>query len=119
MVSEFLERIFWIETQLQLAHWQEERGFHHEILGKFYKDIVKAFDKLVESFLGDDSKLISISDSMYKLDNNVDLVDLIKHIRIFLDDLNENVEFNQRGLGNLVDELYNITERNSYLLNKK
>ena len=40
MVTEFLERIFWVESQLQLAHWQEPRGFHHEMLGEFYKKIV-------------------------------------------------------------------------------
>lgn len=118
MVGNFLERIFWIETQLQLAHWQEKRGFHHKILGKFYEEVVEEFDKLVECFLGDATKQIMVSDSLYKLDNNVDLQEIIKTIRIFLDDLHEDMEFNQRGLSNIVDDLYNITERHSYLLNR-
>jgi hypothetical protein len=119
MVKDFLERIFWVENQLQLAHWQEQRGFHHETLGKFYKKVVKGFDKLIEAYLGDRTKQILISDSLYKLDNHVDLQEIINTLRVFLDDLHEEVQFNERGLGNLVDDLYNITEQYSYLLNRK
>lgn len=119
MVSNFLERIFWIESQLRLAHWQEQRGFHHEILGEFYKDIIKGFDKLVECYLGDRTKSVLIADSLYKLDNHVDLQEIINTLRQFLDDLHEAIEFNERGLNNIVDDLYNTTERYSYLLNKK
>lgn len=119
MVSNFVERIFWIESQLQLAHWQEQRGFHHKMLGDFYKKIVKGFDKLVEGYLGDRTKQVLISDSLYKLDNNVDLQEIINELRKFLDDLHEAIEFNERGLNNIVDNLYNTTEKYSYLLNKK
>ena len=119
MVKDFLERIFWVESQLQLAHWQETRGFHHEMLGKFYKKIGKGFDKLVECYLGDRTNQIVISEALYKLDNNIDLQEIINHLRIFLDDLHEDIQFSERGLNNLVDDLYNITEQYSYLLNKK
>jgi len=29
-MKDLLEKIFWIETQTQLAHWQEDNGFRHE-----------------------------------------------------------------------------------------
>lgn len=118
-VKNFLERIFWIETQVQLKHWQEKSGFHHEQLGKFYEEIVNGFDKLVEGYLGDESKSISISDELFKLDNDLDSKTIIEHTRNFLDDLEESIEFNERGLENLVDDLYNINEKYSYLLNRK
>lgn len=119
MTKNFLERIFWIETQLQLKHWQEKSGFHHEQLGSFYSEITEEFDKLVECYLGDTTKKVVISESLFKLENDKDINTIIMEIRKFLDELKEDKEMQERSLLNLIDEIYNDVERFSYLLNRK
>lgn len=118
-VKNFLENIFWIETQIQLAHWQESRGFHHEMLGEYYEKMVKGLDKLVEAYLGDRTKQILLGESLFRMENHIDLQIIINTVRTFLDNLHESIEFNERGMENLVDDLYNINEKYSYLLNMK
>lgn len=119
MVRDFLERIFWIETQLQLKHWQETRGFHHEKLDELHKEFQDVIDKLVECYLGDETKTIKVSESLFKLTNDVDISLILVEMKVFVTQLQAATEFTERGMNNIVEELSNLIERYTYILNRQ
>jgi len=119
-MKDLLEKIFWIETQMQLAHWQEEYGFRHEQLGKFYEEIQDLFDLLIESYSGFLGKKIKVSESLFKLQNDIDINDaLLVEIRKFIETLKKSKDFEHYFLQNVLDDIATLTERYSYLLNRK
>jgi len=119
-MKDLLEKIFWIETQTQLAHWQEDNGFRHEQLGKFYDEIQDLFDLLIESYSGFLGKKVKVSESLFKLQNDIDINDsLLLEIRKFIESVKANKEFEHFFLQNVLDDIATLTEKFAYLLNKK
>ncbi len=117
MQLSFIEKIFWMQSQLQLAHWQEpQSGFKHEVLGKYYKSLNKELDTLVECYSGIFSRsAIQIGDTLFIVKNNETPEGLITEI---LDIINSfRVAFEKHpALVNIIDDILTLTYQNKYLL---
>jgi DNA-binding ferritin-like protein len=119
-MKNFLEEIFWIEAQIQLNHWQETRGFHHEIYGKFHSEISEKFDELVETFIGGNNNVAPlVSDSLFVLTNNMAVDTLITQIKKFVGELHDAKEMQSHALQNVLDDILTLIDKYNYLLNRE
>lgn len=113
-----IEKINYFLFQLQLKHWQEQNGFHHEVLGKYYSDLQGEFDKLVEvyiSFYGD----ILITESLYVFINHIDMLGVYQvEINKFIAELRQ--EHNEiHAIVNILDDIASMVAQYTYLLQRK
>lgn len=117
-IKEYIEKVFWIQNQIKLKHWQEPTsGFQHEKLGVFYDEISEKLDELVEASIavyGVD--IVYISDATFKLDNDAGSLDLTDMILKILLEFRSFFESSQQfGLVNIVDDVSSLTLKYKYL----
>jgi|SRR6185369_4632597 len=119
-MKKLVETMFWIENQIQLCHWQEKSGYKHEILGKFYEEIIDQIDRFVESSTGClDEDILNCGEVLFKLINNYNLIELVDAINTeFIKIREQLVKLEIPELINIVDEIQGIVKRNKYLLQK-
>jgi len=111
------ERVFYFQNQLLLKHWQEPNGFKHKIIGDYYKDITKLFDKLIECYISI-SKEITITETAYIITNQIDLTHTFYlDLKNFISDCRN--EMLEQSLVNILDDISTIIEHYNYLLNKE
>jgi len=117
-MNDILERIFWIQSQIKLAHWQEKSGYRHLVLDQYYKDISKEFDRLVETIQGGLTTTLKITDSLFTINNDIDYEKFQIECYKFIDKL--RIKFKEQNyITNILDDIDTIINRNSDLLRKK
>lgn len=122
LIKEYIEKIFWIQNQVKLSHWQvKPSGWQHKVLGKYYDSISEQIDNLVETSIGIFGEEMSIiSDSMFKLYNNFDLNNMIDEIVKVLSEFREAfLELEANSLVNIIDEMTALTYKTQYLLRRQ
>lgn len=119
MKLELLEKIFFIQSQVQLAHWQETSGYRHQVLGDYYKESSELFDFLVETYIGSIGE-IQIQDSLYKIHNQVDLQMLFIDITNILQEFKMSFNHDQPKIEliNIIEDLLSLTYKTKGLLKK-
>lgn len=115
--KEFIEKIFWIQNQIQANHWaQPVSGFKHEVLGKFYSSMNSFCDQLVETYGGLYGKeAIRIGESLYIVKDNLDNLTMFTDILNILTSFREEFK-DQPALVNVIDDMLTETARNKYLI---
>lgn len=115
--KEIIEKIFWIESQLQLLHWREPKsGFKHEVLGKYYSSMQSFLDLFVETYGGIFGKeAIALGDSLYAVKNNEVIDVVIDDILTIITEFRAVFE-TQPALVNILDDILTETYKNKYLL---
>ena len=121
--SDFIEKLFYIQNQIQLKHWEETSGWRHKQLGKFYQEIGNLIDELVESTAGIyKDEVLVISNSMYTINNNIEISELLSDILIIFFDLKKHfIETNpdlNAGLINIIDNTISVINRTANMLDK-
>lgn len=115
--KEFIEKLFWIQNQLQLSHWREPiSGFRHATLGTYYKTMNEFIDTLVETYggvVGKDS--IALGESLYAVKNDVSITEVINDILTVLTDFRVSFE-SVPALVNIIDDMMTETYKSKYLL---
>jgi hypothetical protein len=84
MLNNFIEKIFWIQDQIQLKTWQEKRLYHAQLLERFHVDMCTVLDILVKAYMSNDKQVL-ISESLFVIENDVDMNSVLHEIREFLD----------------------------------
>ena len=119
-MQDFLEKIFWIEAQTKLAHWQEKNGFRHEVLGKFHSELSEKFDLLVEAFIGSTGNIAPlVSQTAYVLSNNIEMENLIRRISTIMHEITQDKRFQTSSLINITDDIATIIDKYTYLLGRE
>ena len=52
MIEKLIEKSFHARDAAHIEHWKTKSGFHHEVLGEYYENVVKSLDKYVEAYIG-------------------------------------------------------------------
>ncbi len=52
MLDELIARVFATRNCVHLAHWSTNSGYHHEVLGTLYSDLISNLDSIVEAHMG-------------------------------------------------------------------
>ena len=118
MIKNFIERIFWIQDQLKLSCWQENRLYHTIELNKFYDTIVFKFDIMVKAYAGIEKEII-VSEQLYILENNIDVNKIIDEIKDFMDFIKTDPGGWGGAMQSIVDEILMSTEVFSNTFNKQ
>ena len=118
MIDNFVERIFWIQDQTKLKAWQEDRLHHSIALDKFHNGISLLFDKLVRAYMSKE-KLITISNELFVIENDVDMNMVIHEAREFLDYIKSDKEGWGGAMQSLIDEILSVVEIFANTYNKQ
>lgn len=117
-MENLVERIFWTTDQIRLKCWQEDRLYHSNVLREFYSTMNYMFDNLIRAYMSSDKKIF-ISDSLFKLENDVDMNTVIFEIKEFLDELKTDKEGWGGAMQGMIDEILGVVEVFANTFNKK
>ncbi len=109
MVNNIIEKIFWIQDQVKLKSWQEERLYHAKELNEFHVILSTKLDSLIRAYMSDTRKVF-ISESLFKIENDVDMNSVLNEIRDFMDDLKTDREGWGGAMQGLIDEILGVVE---------
>jgi hypothetical protein len=114
--QDIIEKILWIQNQAQTLHWkQPSSGFLHQTMGNWYKEINKLSDKFVETTMGVfGAENITISDSMYKVDAEMELEIYFNDVLSILIKFREEL-VEAPALVNILDDMSSLTYQYIYL----
>jgi len=112
----FIEKILWIQNQIQFNHWVETSGWRHKVLGDFYSDINKLLDELVESIGGIfDKESLYIGIEMYKVESELSNDKLLNDIIVIIETFRKYFT-NLNGVIKILDDILTIIHTTSYKL---
>lgn len=86
-MKNFIEKIIWIDGQLFLLTLQEKRLFHAIELNKYAIELRGDLFNLAEIYISTTGKEIFISDTLFAVENNSDIVSILGEIKDFLEDI--------------------------------
>jgi hypothetical protein len=117
-MKNLVEKIFYFQNQLQLKHWQEQKGFAHHLQGEYYTHLNSQFDLLVECYMST-SKDLTATETAYILINHIDIVETYNNeLRKFISEM--RTEFVESpALLNILDDISTLVEKYNYLLEKE
>ena len=52
MIEQLVAKTFALRDCAHYAHWATSSGYHHEVLGEVYSEVVKFVDRLMEAYIG-------------------------------------------------------------------
>lgn len=115
--NELIEKIFWVQSQLQLLHWREPKsGFRHQIIGNFYKELTETLDSLIEVIAGTFSREhIILGETLYKVSNDTDIKIVVDDIINILYDFRK-IYAEYPAIINVLDDSLTISYKYKYLL---
>ena len=105
MIKELIARVFCTRNCAHLAHWNEDSGYRHEVLGEFYGDIVDLLDKFVETYIGNFGELGSVKIKGEECESLMScLEDDLKWMEANAEEITQDV----CALENILDELMGV-----------
>lgn len=52
MIEELIAKVFCVRDCAHYAHWATSSGYHHEVLGGIYKQVIDYADRIMEAYIG-------------------------------------------------------------------
>lgn len=52
MTAELVAKTFALRDCAHYSHWVTSSGYHHEVLGEVYSEVVNFVDRLMEAYIG-------------------------------------------------------------------
>ena len=60
MTAELVSKAFALRDCAHYAHWATSSGYHHEVLGEVYSEVVKFVDRLMEAYIGNFDEVLKV-----------------------------------------------------------
>lgn len=115
MIEELVSRVFATRNAVHLAHWSENSGWRHGVLGGFYDSLIDKLDNVVEAHQG---AYGLISDVKPATVNKENIAEHIADEAKWIDENRDNIAGNIRAISNLVDDLVDEYLTTHYKLTK-
>lgn len=108
MISEFITRAFAIRDCAHFAHWATTSGFHHEVLGDFYEQVIELTDKLVEAYIGNYDTVPDVQTKGYKFKDANQIVKCLEEDVVWMTDNCEDICADVEALENILQEIQGL-----------
>lgn len=107
-----------ILNQVQVWHWQTEKGHHHVSLGEFYQTFQELNDKLAEVIIGKYNRFSVMDHSLFDLQDidTVNMEDWFDDLIGTYQTVKSNYFENQDDIENVIDDILTELQQIKYLL---
>lgn len=99
MLKDLVERTFATRNLVQLQHWKTDSGFHHQVLGEFYEELITLLDRFVEAQLG------AVGGAAELPPSAEDVVKILQDEMIWITEKRTELAHGVPALENILDEL--------------
>jgi hypothetical protein len=98
MIEQLIEKTFHARNASHIEHWKTKSGFHHQVLGEYYENVISILDKYVEAYIGTFGQFGDI-------EGQDDVPKMIHDDIVWLNENRSRIAKNIPALENILDEL--------------
>lgn len=117
-MTNFVEKIFWINDQLRLNTWQEKRLYHALQLDSFANMMYLHLDKLAKAYMKGEFT-VQTSEELFRVENNMDINLVLKEIKDFLEYVKTEPQGWEGSMQTIIDEALKEVDIFANTINKE